>query len=552
MSRAWTLAGVVAAGALGAEIAAPAGTPALAGLDALVAVAFAASGGWVARASPRVGGLAVGVAAAWGLGTLAGLAAVPGYLAGVAVLLHRAPLLLLLLDYPGHQRQSPATRALAFTAGLAPFAPSAAGPTVTAAVAALVALTVAARARRASLVARPQMAAAALAAASVALAAALGAADVGAPTELLVIYDLVLIATAIGLLIPLAVGRWTATATSRLVVELGSGPGEGPLTTRLAQALRDPRLELRLRLPDGEWVNESGSPVAAPAPDSPERISTRRVTGDGAEIALLHDPSALPDRAVAQSAVLVAGTAVDNARRDREVRGRIADLRELRQRLLDAADQERRELELELRSGALRELEEIDLLLSQLPGPLADKLRREVTTAGSELVDLANGLHPAELLRAGLGSALADIAEGVGIPVELQITDWAGQTPPAAAVSAYYLAVETLANVTKHAGASRARVELTITEHDLVLRVSDDGKGGADPEGSGLRGLRDRASAANGHLRVHSPPGAGTLVEARLSLTPDAPARLTTPADERPPPSPRRSDDAGGIYRRSV
>jgi signal transduction histidine kinase len=290
-------------------------------------------------------------------------------------------------------------------------------------------------------------------------------------------------------------------------------------------------LELRLRLPDGEWVNESGSSVAAPPPDSPDRIGTRRVTADGTEIALLHDPAALPDRAVAQSAVVVAGTAVDNARRDREVRARIADLRDLRRRLLDAADQERRELELELRSGALRELEEIDLLLSRLPGSLADKLRREVTTAGSELVDLANGLHPAELLRAGLGSALADIAEGVGIPVQLQITDRARQIPPAVAVSAYYLAVEALANVTKHARASRARVELTITEHDLVLRVSDDGNGGADPEGSGLRGLRDRASAANGLLRVHSPPGAGTLLEARLSLTPDAPARLTMPAD---------------------
>src|ERR1019366_9314695 len=215
---------------------------------------------------------------------------------------------------------------------------SAAGPTVTAAVAAVVALAVALRARRASRVVRPQLAAAALAGTAVALTAALGAADIDPPTQLLVIYELVLVATAAGLLIPLAVGRWTATATSRLVAELGSRPGAGTLTNRLAQALRDPRLELRLRLPDGEWVTESGSPVAAPPPDSPDRIGTRRVTADGIEIALLHDPSALPDRAVAQSAVVVAGTAVDNARRDREVRARIADLRELRGRLLDAAD----------------------------------------------------------------------------------------------------------------------------------------------------------------------------------------------------------------------
>jgi signal transduction histidine kinase len=338
----------------------------------------------------------------------------------------------------------------------------------------------------------------------------------------------VLIVTAAGLLIPLAVGRWTATATSRLVVELGSGTGEGPLTTRLAQALRDPRLELRLRLPDGEWVNESGVRVAAPAPDSPDRIGTRRVTGDGTEIVLLHDPSALPDRAVAESAVVVAGTAVDNARRDREVRARIADLRDLRRRLLDAADQERRQLELELRSGALHELAEIDALLSQLPSGRVDTARRELATAGTELVDLANGLHPAELLRAGLGSALAGVAQGLAIPVELQITDRAELIPPAVTISAYYLAVEALANVTKHAGASRARLELTITQHELRLRVSDDGNGGADPEGRGLRGLRDRASAVDGHLRVYSPQGAGTLLEARLPLTLGAQSRLTS------------------------
>jgi signal transduction histidine kinase len=194
--------------------------------------------------------------------------------------------------------------------------------------------------------------------------------------------------------------------------------------------------------------------------------------------------------------------------------------------LLDAADQERRQLELELRSGALRELEEIDGLLSWLPCEVADKLRRELATASAELVDLANGLHPAELLRAGLGSALTGVAAGLPIPVELHISDRAARISSAVTVSAYYLAAEALANVTKHAGASRARVELSITDHDLLLRVSDDGNGGADPQGSGLRGLRDRASAVDGHLTVHSPPGAGTLITARLPLTPGALPRV--------------------------
>ena len=85
-------------------------------------------------------------------------------------------------------------------------------------------------------------------------------------------------------------------------------------------------------------------------------------------------------------------------------------------------------------------------------------------------------------------------------------------------LTAYYVATEALTNVAKHAHARRARLELTTGAGGLLVRVGDDGVGGADLVGGGLRGLRDRVAAVNGELRVLSPRGRGTVVEARLPL----------------------------------
>lgn len=77
---------------------------------------------------------------------------------------------------------------------------------------------------------------------------------------------------------------------------------------------------------------------------------------------------------------------------------------------------------------------------------------------------------------------------------------------------------EALTNVAKHAGATSARVEVAASDGRLTVRVLDDGAGGADPEGGGLSGMRDRVAAVDGELRVASAPGGGTLVEARVPL----------------------------------
>ena len=93
--------------------------------------------------------------------------------------------------------------------------------------------------------------------------------------------------------------------------------------------------------------------------------------------------------------------------------------------------------------------------------------------------------------------------------------------PERVSLTAYYVVTEALVNVAKHAAAATARVELTAAAGRLDVRVVDDGRGGADASGGGLRGLRDRVVAVDGELRVSSPHGGGTVVAATLPVTVD-------------------------------
>jgi signal transduction histidine kinase len=453
------------------------------------------------------------------LGTLAGLDGVPPRAADAAVLLHRAPLAVLILTYPGRRMRGTLMRGLIVVALLTPLAPGGAGPYATAAVAALVALTVSIRAARTAAALRPPVLAAAVTGVAVAIAAIPGAANVGNPDMLLAGYDTVQLGTAIALLAPVAGGRWKDAAASDLVVELETAPANAPLTARLAEVLHDSALQLLLRLPDGSWVDEAGNEVPAPAAQVRQRSITRQVLDDGTEVALLHDPAAIPDQAVAETAVSVAATTIDAARRAHDVQTRIRELRRLRRGLLDAVDEEQRQLQVELRSGPLREIDELNHLLDDLPDEHAAALRRELAIVRRELLEIAHGLHPQALLERGLAPEVSDAASRSPVPVTLTTTLGESPLPPAVALTAYYVASEALTNIAKHSHAQHARIEMSLNTGSLSILITDDGVGGADPDGDGLRGLRDRVHAVDGTLRVTSTQGAGTVVEAHLPLT---------------------------------
>ena len=94
----------------------------------------------------------------------------------------------------------------------------------------------------------------------------------------------------------------------------------------------------------------------------------------------------------------------------------------------------------------------------------------------------------------------------------------------------------------KHARASAAAVNAYVEDGVLHVEVRDDGVGGADRDGHGLRGLADRATALGGWLEVESPALGGTRVTATLPVVgPSQPARGSAPCRSTATPSPPRT-----------
>jgi signal transduction histidine kinase len=218
-------------------------------------------------------------------------------------------------------------------------------------------------------------------------------------------------------------------------------------------------------------------------------------------------------------------TAAELAERQRQVERLAADLAASRRRIVAAGDETRRRIERNLHDGVQQRLVTVSLRLggvrdrvpAGLPairddlGRLADVLAETL----DELRDLARGVHPAVLAEAGLGGALDGLARRSVLPVRLDV-QVDGRLPAECEATAYYVVSEAFANAVKHARASAVEIRVEAAEGILTVQVSDDGVGGADSRGSGLTGIRDRVEAVGGTLAVHSPPGSGTVLTARL------------------------------------
>jgi signal transduction histidine kinase len=203
----------------------------------------------------------------------------------------------------------------------------------------------------------------------------------------------------------------------------------------------------------------------------------------------------------------------------REVSGSIAEVEASRRRLVVAADEERARLEDRLREGALSRIEHVATLVDELdPGLSPTHLaaaRSYLDQAQEELLELAHGLHPRHLAD-GLAPALRSLTGASRIPVDLSV-DTARFSPDREA-AAYFTCAEAFANALKHAHASRIELSVHVEGSALVVRVRDDGVGGADVRGAGLVGLADRVAATGGTLQVVSAAGTGTEVIARIGL----------------------------------
>jgi len=314
-------------------------------------------------------------------------------------------------------------------------------------------------------------------------------------------------------------------AVGPAIVSLGAEAARGNVVDALRRALRDPSLEVAYWVAEYDrYADLDGRAIELPR--SAGRATTLIDRDDGTHVAaLVHDTSLLDEPELLGAVTAAAGFALENARLHAELRARLEELKGSRARIIEAAQTERQLLERDLHDGAQQRLValllELGLLEERFEGDpdtkaALDQTRREVTESLRELRELAHGIHPAVVTGHGLAAALKTLSARAQVPVRLTV-DLVGRLPERQEVAAYYVVSESLTNIAKYACASSVAVEVRHANGRLVVEIVDDGIGGADTRrGSGLRGLADRVEALGGRLRIWSPEGGGTRVEAEI------------------------------------
>ena len=211
----------------------------------------------------------------------------------------------------------------------------------------------------------------------------------------------------------------------------------------------------------------------------------------------------------------------------RDLAARVTELEISRERVVDAAETERRRIERDLHDGAQQRLVALAMDLGRAKARFADDLDAAVglvdqahIQAKEALVELRNlvrGVHPPVLTERGLDAALSGLAALCPVPVEVHV-DVPVRPKSSVEAVAYFMVAEALTNVAKHSRASHAKV--VVEGHGypgmLTVMISDDGIGGADVHSPGLSGLADRVSGVDGRLSVESPSGGPTIIAAEL------------------------------------
>ncbi len=213
--------------------------------------------------------------------------------------------------------------------------------------------------------------------------------------------------------------------------------------------------------------------------------------------------------------------------RERQLEVRVDELTRTRAGVVDVQASELRRIERDLHDGAQARLVALSMQIGRAEERLAQKgadpgdlellrqARGEATAAISELRDLARGISPPVLADRGLQAAVQSLADRSGPNVQVYI-EIERRPPPAVENAAYFVVAESLTNARKHAHAAPVQINVWHERSQLGIVVADEGPGGADPDGSGLSGLRKRVEALDGWLEVTSSVGHGTTVRAML------------------------------------
>ena len=334
---------------------------------------------------------------------------------------------------------------------------------------------------------------------------------------------LVLLLPPVVLLATLVRARLAQGAVRAALVELEPGPSPARLQGILAAALGDPTLQLGFRQLEGNYLDAAGTAV-----DIERAWATRVVSNldDAGGTVLVLDGALRSEPQLVRVATNVASLALQHSQLQAEVQAQLEQVRASRARIVEAGDTARRRLERDIHDGAQQRLVTLSLALGMARDraagsdpdleSLLESAAKEAKEALAELRELARGIHPAVLSESGLRGALAALVERS--PVEAKLGPVPDERyPPTVEATAYFVASEALANVAKHAVTSTAWARVSRLPGKLVVEVTDDGPGGAQPEdGSGLRGLADRVASVGGSFSVESPLGRGTRVRAEI------------------------------------
>jgi signal transduction histidine kinase len=279
----------------------------------------------------------------------------------------------------------------------------------------------------------------------------------------------------------------------------------------IALALGDPGATLVFQLPEtAAYADRDGREVELPD-DGRERSVIGRDLG-----VLLHAPAA-PD--LIGGVLDAAAVPVELARLRVELRLQLAEVESSRARIAQAGYEERRRLERDLHDGAQQRLVTLGIVLrrlqrslprgAQMLVPALDAAVDEVAASIADLRTIAAGVRPPRLDE-GLAAALADLARGAAIPVDVAATG--DRAPAEVEATAYFVACEALTNAVKHASPTRVVMETAREDGVLRMTIADDGVGGA----IAVPGMFDRVAAQGGTLAIESPPGAGTRIAVEL------------------------------------
>jgi len=211
----------------------------------------------------------------------------------------------------------------------------------------------------------------------------------------------------------------------------------------------------------------------------------------------------------------------------RDLAARVTELEISRERVVDAAEAERRRIERDLHDGAQQRLVALAMDLGRAKARFADDLdaaaglvdqaHAQAKEALAELRNLVRGVHPPVLTERGLDAALSGLAALCPVPVDVHV-DVPVRPKSSVEAVAYFMVAEALTNVAKHSRARHAKV--VVEGHGypgtLTVMISDDGIGGADVSSPGLSGLADRVAGVDGRLSVESPAGGPTIIAAEL------------------------------------